>query len=399
MSYFSTSPTFVTDSATPEAFSPTDKSATRVFLVRHGHTTYNEQERYQGNSDYSVLTDQGEQNAFATGLALQQFNFDAIYTSPLTRAQQTVQSMVSAWEQTQPNPAPILIEPKLTEICLEDWQGLTYKVVKAKFPEAHRCWSDTPHLFSCDGINFPVVDLFQAAEQFWQSILARHRGQTILIVAHGGTNRALISTAIGVEAEHYHSLQQSNCGISCLEFANGNRSEVELSYLNVTNHLQEKLPKLKAEKTGWRWLFISNSVTEDLLASSRLPGLMAQNFVNLIVTDYSQASENIAETLLQNNQQTIHLAVAQSGFLETWQRRISNQQKSNSASETASLTTGLIIADDKLLHDILNKTLGVNATLNTLKHLSIVHYPHANCQSILQGIIPLESTSIALPKL
>lgn len=392
MSYLSTSPTSVTDSAAPNPFSPTAKSTTKVFLVRHGRTTYNDQGRYQGSSDHSVLTDQGHQDAVATGLALQKFDFDAIYTSPLTRVQQTVQSMVSAWEQA--NLAPILIEPKLTEVSMADWQGLTYKAVKAKFPEADRCWQETPHLFSSDSISFPVIDLFQAAEQFWQSVLERHRGQTILIVAHGGTNRALISTAIGIAPKHYHSLQQSNCGISCLEFANGDRRQVELSYLNVTNHLQERLPKLKAGKTGWRWLFISDSVTENILDGSHLPALMEQNLINLVVTDNSQASEGIASKLLHHNQRTIHLAVTQSGFLETWQRRIFNQQKLNSASESACLTTGLIIASDKLLHDILAKTLGVNATLNTLKHLSIVHYPHASCQSILQGITPLESEFI-----
>ncbi|MEM7761466.1 MAG: histidine phosphatase family protein, partial [Cyanobacteria bacterium P01_A01_bin.40] len=99
MSYLSTSPTSVTDSAAPNPFSPTAKSTTKVFLVRHGRTTYNDQGRYQGSSDHSVLTDQGHQDAVATGLALQKFDFDAIYTSPLTRVQQTVQSMVSAWEQ------------------------------------------------------------------------------------------------------------------------------------------------------------------------------------------------------------------------------------------------------------------------------------------------------------
>lgn len=389
MSYLSTSPTTVTDSTTPNNLASSSKSVTRVFLVRHGRTNFNDQGRYQGSSDLSILSDRGSQDAYATGLVLKQFNFDAIYSSPLNRVQQTTQAIVSAFEQNQGNRAPILIEPKLTEIWMSDWQGLAYEEVKAKFPDAYRCWQTTPHLFSLDGINFPVINLFQAAQSFWQSVLTRHRGQTILIVAHGGTNRALISTAIGIEPQHYHSLQQSNCGISCLEFAQGDRQQVELSYLNVTNHLQERLPQLQAGKTGWRWLFISNSVTEGLLADSALPELIAENLVNLVVTDNSPASEDITSQLLQNHRQTVHLSVARAGFLETWQRRIFNQQKINSASESAKLTTGLIIASDKLLHDILGKTLGVNAKLNTLKHLSVVHYPHANCQSILQGITPL----------
>ncbi|MEL6440731.1 MAG: histidine phosphatase family protein [Cyanobacteria bacterium J06621_8] len=396
MSYFSNSPTAVTDFIDPSSFAPTAKSVTRVLLVRHGQTNYNEQGRYQGNQDLAILTESGSQGAFATGLALKQLDFDAIYSSPLAGAQQTTQALVSALDQNKGNLPPILIEPKLREISMSGWQGLTDEEAKDRFPEAYRCWQNTPHLFSLDGIEFPVVNLFQAAEEFWHSVLNRHRGQTILVVAHGGTNRALISTAVGIEPKHYHSLQQSNCGISCLEFTNGDRQQVELSYLNVTNHLQERLPKLKAGKTGWRWLFISNSVTESLLNGSHLPALIEQNLINLVVTDNSPRSENIASKLLQNHRQTVHLSVDRAGFLETWQRRISNQQKLNSTSATASLTTGLIIASDKLLHDILAKTLGVNATLNTLKHLSVVHYPHANCQSIIQEIAPLEADFTSL---
>ncbi|MGF1589403.1 MAG: histidine phosphatase family protein [Pleurocapsa sp.] len=370
------------------------QQATKVILVRHARTTYNQQGRYQGSSDTSVLTEQGQLDAYTTGLALQQFDFDALYTSPLTRVQQTTSAIISAWNQKIP---PVIVEPRLTEVCMSDWQGLYYHEVKEHFAEAYSCWQNTPQLFSRDGVFFPVLELFNQAQSFWRSLLARHRSQTILVVAHGGTNRALIATAIGLSPSHYHSLQQSNCGITCLTFKAGTAGhhQPKLNYLNVTNHLDEKLPKLKAGKTGWRWLLLSNSTAQDLLHRSYLPELMAQNKIDLVLTDNSQRGENLAHNLATAHQQTVHFAISQERFLETWQQRISQRQRANSAVGSASLTTGLIIAGDHLLQPIFSKTLAVDPVVNLAGYLSVIHYPHANCQSILQGVIPLEQQFIS----
>jgi probable phosphoglycerate mutase len=273
---------------------------------------------------------------------------------------------------------------------MSDWQGLSYQEVKEKFSDDYSCWQETPHLFTLDRSCFPVLELFQQAQQFWQEILNKHRGQTILIVAHGGTNRALISTAIGLNPEHYHSLQQSNCGISCLEFSSINGSCGQLKYLNSTNHLGENLPKLKAGKTGWRWLLLSDRVTENLLKYSCLPGFIHQDLINLILTDNSQKSESLAIELLKNSNKVIHLPMAQDHFLEVWQQTIFARQKLNYCSVEASLVTGLIIVQENLFCQILQKTLGITIPLETANHLSVIHYPQANRQSILQALLPID---------
>ena len=136
-------------------------TSTKIIIVRHARTTYNEQGRYQGSSDESVLTKKGHQDAYATGLALQQYDFDgearlgfpamcnrhvdAIYTSPLRRVQQTTKEIVSALNSPD---IPVYVEPKLTEVCMADWQGLYYQEVKEKYADAYRCWQNTPHLFT-----------------------------------------------------------------------------------------------------------------------------------------------------------------------------------------------------------------------------------------------------------
>ncbi|NJS16920.1 MAG: histidine phosphatase family protein [Nostocaceae cyanobacterium CSU_2_110] len=62
---------------------------TRVILLRHGQSTYNVLGLYQGSSDRSNLTELGRQQAILTGTFLKNIKFDAIYSSPLKRAQET----------------------------------------------------------------------------------------------------------------------------------------------------------------------------------------------------------------------------------------------------------------------------------------------------------------------
>ena len=380
MNYASTSPTI----------SPSDsQSTTKVILVRHARTTYNEQGRYQGSSDESVLTEKGYEAAYKTGLALQQYDFDAIYTSPLTRVKQTTQAITSALAATKNNLPSIVVEPKLTEIGMSNWQGLFYQEAKDKFPEAYQCWKNTPHLFNFNNTSFPVLELFNQAHNFWQEVLNKHRGKTILVVAHSGTNRALISTAIGLHPEYYHSIQQSNCGISCLEFPSNLNQQAKLNYLNVTDHLGENLPKLKAGKTGWRWLLLSNKTSKNSFKSSYLQNCINQNMADLILTDNTRESELLTNNISKNSNKLFHLSMNEDYFLDNWQRAIFAKQESPITQNQAALVTGLIIASDRLLSGILHKTLNITTPLDTANHLSVIHYPHANRQSILQGMLPI----------
>lgn len=358
---------------------------TKVILVRHARTTYNEQGRYQGSSDESVLTEKGHRDAYATGLALQQYDFDAIYTSPLKRVRQTTQEIVSALNS--PN-IPVYIEPKLTEVCMADWQGLFYQEVKDKYPDAYRCWQNTPHLFTRDRVHYPVLELFQQAKAFWQEILYKHRGQTILIVAHGGTNRALIGTAIALSPKHYHSLQQCNCGISCLQFSSfSNLGEVQ--YLNVTNHLGKNLPKLKAGKTGWRWLLISSKIPKEKFNFPYLKQLFRDSQIDLLLTDNAESSQALATNLLTDNYSALYISIDKNDFLDSWQKKIIQKQQANISSSISSLFTGLIVVSNKLELQILSQTIDIDTSLNLTNSLAVVHYPHGQKRSILQGIIPL----------
>ncbi|MDI9637472.1 histidine phosphatase family protein [Geitlerinema splendidum] len=238
---------------------------TRVILVRHGQSSYNLERRIQGRCDKSVLTEKGRQDAKIVGQLLRNFNLSAIYASPLQRAKATAETIIACLD----NPPPLKTPDNLKEIDLPLWEEFAKTDVKAKFPDDYRCWKDRPHEF-CMNLakpegsqeHFPVLSLFEQAKSFWQEILPQHDGETILVVAHNGINRCLLATAIGISPEDYHGIQQSNCGISILNFAGGLADPVQLESMNLTSHMGEPFPLPREEHRGCRLLLVRHGETD-----------------------------------------------------------------------------------------------------------------------------------------
>ncbi len=248
--------------------------STRVILVRHGKSTYNKERRIQGRLDASILTEEGRETARQVAEALRGIAFDAIYSSPLQRAKETASVILSHLQADGQHP-PLEPSAHLMEIDLPAWEGMLRQEVIEKYPEDYRCWQERPHelrmvVSNASGSteHFPVLAIYKQAQQFWEDVLSRHSGGTILVVAHNGINRALLSTAVGIPPAFYHSIQQSNCGISVLNFAPASadalesRGAVQLESMNLTSHVGEIFPKPRENHRGVRLLLIRHGETE-----------------------------------------------------------------------------------------------------------------------------------------
>jgi phosphoserine phosphatase len=240
--------------------------STRVIILRHGQSSYNSQGRIQGRSDLSVLTDRGQADARLTSTAFQGLAFDAAYCSPLQRARQTATTVLTELGQQD----CLQTDDRLLEIDLPLWETMLNQEVREKYTEQYQAWKERPHelkmlLPQADGNQqefFPVLSLYAQATTFWQGIIPQHQGQTILIVAHNGINRALISTALGIPAHLYHSIQQSNCGVTVLNFSGGWGENVQLESLNQTSHLGQQLPTFRPPNRGPRFLLVRHGETD-----------------------------------------------------------------------------------------------------------------------------------------
>lgn len=297
---------------------------TRVIIVRHGQSTYNTEGRIQGRTNTSSLTKKGSEDALRTGQVLSNIPFAAIYSSPLTRAKQTAEIIHN---QLTGHPVPsVETTDYLLEVDLPLWEGMLSGEVKEKFSLDYSIWKERPQelLMTVSDANgkrdhSPILSLYEQARQFWQHILSHTSARTILVVAHNGINRALISTALGIPPSRYHSIQQSNCGISVLNFSGGLGEPVQLESMNQTQHLGDILPSLRPNHQGFRLLLVRHGETEwnrqgkfqgqidvPLNDHGRVQATKAREFLKTISLDFAFSStmarpRETAEIILQDH--------------------------------------------------------------------------------------------------
>ena len=161
-----------------------------LYYVRHGETDWNLEGRLQGWHD-PALNALGRRQAAVCADILRNLierdgrsPVDYVYVaSPLQRARQTAEIMRSALGLA---PDDYRVDPRLREIGFGEWEGLTFRDVRSRAPQAlaareRNKWNFVPP----GGESYAQVALRMRE---WYDAL---KGDTV-VIAHGGTARALI---------------------------------------------------------------------------------------------------------------------------------------------------------------------------------------------------------------
>lgn len=182
--------------------------ATRVVAVRHGETDWNAQTRIQGHTDIE-LNARGRWQAQRLALALADEGVQAVYSSDLQRAHDTAHA-VAAGAGLAVQPAPGLRERHFGR-----FEGLTFEQISERWPDDARRWRQREPDFSPGGGESLTV--FHArCVQACAELARRHRGQTVLMVAHGGVLDCLYRAATRVALNAPRSWQLGNASINRL---------------------------------------------------------------------------------------------------------------------------------------------------------------------------------------
>ena len=188
-------------------------SATRVYLFRHGEVVLAETRRFIGHLDVP-LSVRGEAQCLSQSVRLRDVPVSAIYASDLVRARRSGE-LLGASRGLSPT-----IVPDLKEMAMGRWEGLTAEEIKAREPEAFAAW-----MAGVGEFPFPegesVPDLAARAWPAFEAVVGAHGGATIAIVAHGGTNRALLCRALGLPLDRLLSFGQGYGAYNVLEHRTG----------------------------------------------------------------------------------------------------------------------------------------------------------------------------------
>ena len=205
-------------------------SKTTVILIRHGETLWNKEKRYQGQQD-SPLSPKGIKQAEVVGKFLQSRIIDAVYSSDLKRALLTSEHIAKGHQLTP------IVDQRLREISFGVWEGKTREQVKKEHPDEWEARSRNVLNTRVSGGELPG-EVLERFHSFLAARLVDARGQTIVVVSHGGALRLLIASLLHIPLERAHLIHQSNTGISeFVHFEQGERSWWETVCINSTGHL------------------------------------------------------------------------------------------------------------------------------------------------------------------
>jgi probable phosphoglycerate mutase len=146
-------------------------------LVRHGETDWNRERRIQGSTDIP-LNDTGREQARATGALLASRRWTALVASPLSRASETARLIGAEVGLGEPE-----VEPRIAERDYGQAEGLTGSEIDAMFPDG----ADVPGREARESVAERAVAALH-------DLAARHPGEAVIVVAHGGVIRSVLET-------------------------------------------------------------------------------------------------------------------------------------------------------------------------------------------------------------
>lgn len=149
---------------------------TSIWLVRHGQTVLNKARRYQSVSDYS-LTAYGQQQATALAYRLRRTPFHTAIVSPTRRARETAELVLAG------RGVAMLDDARWAETNHGRWEGLTYREVRARFPdESVTRFADPLNGRTTGGESLAEVQARVLAG--WHTLLGDYPGGRILVATH-----------------------------------------------------------------------------------------------------------------------------------------------------------------------------------------------------------------------
>lgn len=187
---------------------------TRFCFVRHGETDWNVQRRLQGHID-TPLNQTGQAQAEATAKGLNGHVFDAIYSSDLIRTLQTARYAAQLLD------LPIHLRSDLRERHYGAFQGLTYSEAERNFPGDYARFKAREAAYEILDDGESLLQHRQRVQICLENIAAKHAGESVLIVTHGGVLDIVYRLATGLDMSAPRDFGIPNAALNWINFRQG----------------------------------------------------------------------------------------------------------------------------------------------------------------------------------
>jgi len=181
---------------------------TRLFLIRHGEV---EGDGMLHGHFEAALTPRGVAQLEAVAQRLAEEPIVAVYCSDLSRTVRGAQRLAQA------RGVPVRPDSAFRELNMGRWDGASFRDLWRREGDLVRAWWADLEGFVVPG-GESLAGLGERVLPALERIIARHRGETLALVAHGGVNRVILFHALGLALARFHSVAQDYACVNLLEF-------------------------------------------------------------------------------------------------------------------------------------------------------------------------------------
>ena len=205
----------------------------KIYLIRHGETTWNREKRLQGHLDIG-LNDRGYWQADRLGEYLASRSIAAVISSDLSRAVDTAKAVARHHDVT------LQYDQRLRERHYGLMQGLSHEEIAEQHPRNHLAWKNREiHFQPASGESLQqFYDRVIESAIFWAR---QYHNQDIAMVAHGRVLDCLNRAATGKTLEVARDFEILNASLNTLNFSDDSFELIEwgnVSFLNDPNSHQ-----------------------------------------------------------------------------------------------------------------------------------------------------------------
>lgn len=206
-----------------------------LYLVRHGQSYVNLPDWKKGNLD-EPLTELGRQQAAALGtfLPVRLPQVDIIYASTMQRARETAEALARGYTMS------ICFDDRIREIGNNqiDHTAFASDALPNRYVDY---WASArpfaPAMVGAEGVE-SLMHFRTRVGNFLEELVARHRGQTVIAVCHGGVIEAAFQHLFNVGPWQRCEVWTSNTGVTHFQLVEHPEREVwRLHSHNRTDHL------------------------------------------------------------------------------------------------------------------------------------------------------------------
>lgn len=179
----------------------------RLFLVRHGQTSWNVLGKAQGHTDIE-LDEVGTQQAELLAASMKRIQLSKVITSDLSRSRETARGVAIA------TGGALVERSDIRERGFGEWEGTNFEEVGRRMDEtAKELGISRQHVRPPGGESF--MDVWNRLDPFTEELF--QETESIAVVAHGGTCSLLLAKLLKGSIDTSRGFRFRNASVTELE--------------------------------------------------------------------------------------------------------------------------------------------------------------------------------------